>query len=100
MGLIRKTLSASTLGLVDFRSDKERIARSGRRTDKGIQQQNKLIAEQNKLIAAVPQQPAPAPARQAPPAALPAGWYADVQQPHLVRWWDGTAWTPHTQPAF
>lgn len=26
MGLIRKTMSISTLGLIDYRSDKERIA--------------------------------------------------------------------------
>ncbi|MGH3783586.1 MAG: SHOCT domain-containing protein [Pseudonocardiaceae bacterium] len=32
MGLIRKSLSLSTAGMVDFRSDKERIARSTRIT--------------------------------------------------------------------
>jgi hypothetical protein len=32
MGIIRKTMSLSTLGAVDFRSDKERIARSTRQT--------------------------------------------------------------------
>jgi uncharacterized protein YxjI len=27
------------------------------------------------------------------------GWYPDSRNPGLVRWWDGTAWTAHTQPA-
>lgn len=26
------------------------------------------------------------------------GWYADQASPQLLRWWDGTAWTQHTQP--
>lgn len=25
----------------------------------------------------------------------PADWYPDSQQPHLLRYWDGTAWTKH-----
>src|SRR4051794_6908386 len=27
-----------------------------------------------------------------------AGWYADVEDPALLRYWDGQAWTVHTQP--
>lgn len=26
------------------------------------------------------------------------GWYADADDPALIRWWDGAAWTDHTQP--
>lgn len=26
------------------------------------------------------------------------GWYPEQSNPHLLRWWDGYAWTPHTQP--
>lgn len=26
------------------------------------------------------------------------GWYPDPQNPALVRWWDGSAWTAQTQP--
>ncbi|MFD0543199.1 DUF2510 domain-containing protein [Streptomyces mexicanus] len=29
----------------------------------------------------------------------PPGWYRDSSAPHLVRWWDGTAWTDHRRPA-
>ena len=27
----------------------------------------------------------------------PAGWYEDPQNPCMTRWWDGIAWTTHTQ---
>ncbi|MCS5717932.1 DUF2510 domain-containing protein [Herbiconiux sp. CPCC 205763] len=29
----------------------------------------------------------------------PAGWYADPAGSPQLRWWDGTAWTDHLQPA-
>jgi Domain of unknown function (DUF4328)/Protein of unknown function (DUF2510) len=29
-----------------------------------------------------------------------SGWYPDPQIPATSRWWDGQAWTPHTQLAF
>jgi hypothetical protein len=36
---------------------------------------------------------------QGQPAGQPApNWYQDPQNPAMVRWWDGRAWTPHTQP--
>ena len=28
----------------------------------------------------------------------PAGWYPDPRDPRWLRFWDGTAWTAHTQP--
>lgn len=46
MGLIRKTLSASTGGmLIDFRSDKERIAKYGKATKKQAKKQTKLMKQ-------------------------------------------------------
>lgn len=29
---------------------------------------------------------------------FPAGWYQDYQNAALLRWWDSTQWTAHTQP--
>ncbi|WP_199548762.1 DUF2510 domain-containing protein [Streptomyces sp. N35] len=29
----------------------------------------------------------------------PPGWYQDPEAPSHERWWDGTAWTPHTRVA-
>ncbi len=34
------------------------------------------------------------------PATPPAAWYPDPGSPyHHIRWWDGTAWTPHVAQA-
>jgi hypothetical protein len=33
-----------------------------------------------------------------PPNGMPPGWYPDPGNAQLLRWWDGTAWTEHTQP--
>ena len=30
---------------------------------------------------------------------VPADWYPDPHDPTYVRWWDGTQWTQHVQPA-
>jgi Protein of unknown function (DUF2510) len=32
------------------------------------------------------------------PAGPPPGWYRDPGGLEAVRWWDGTRWSPHTQP--
>ncbi|RNI21139.1 phospholipid scramblase-related protein [Flexivirga caeni] len=34
-----------------------------------------------------------------PPNSTPPGWYADPRDNRMVRWWDGTQWTDHQQPA-
>lgn len=41
----------------------------------------------------------PAPVPAAPPQGPPAGWYTDPRGTASNRWWDGTQWTEHTQPA-
>lgn len=28
----------------------------------------------------------------------PAGWYPEAPGSSVMRWWDGSQWTPHTQP--
>ena len=45
MGMIRKTLSLSTAGLIDFRSDKERIARSTRKGSRQAKRQADLLEQ-------------------------------------------------------
>jgi hypothetical protein len=41
-----------TVGLVDFKSDKERAAASARKTKKAVKKQNKLIKKQTKAMRA------------------------------------------------
>ncbi|MFE6747409.1 hypothetical protein ACFVGM_16260 [Kitasatospora purpeofusca] len=48
MGVFRKATSLMTIGLVDFRSDKERIARNTKRTVKELKKQTKLMKEAKK----------------------------------------------------
>lgn len=50
MGVIRKTMSLSTMGLVDWKSDKERTATSARKTKNATRKTNKLIKEQNEIL--------------------------------------------------
>ena len=52
MGLFRKMTSAATLGAVDWKSDKERMAASARKTKQAARETNKLLAEQNRLLEA------------------------------------------------
>lgn len=74
-------LSICTLGLIDFRSDKERTARYTRHTRNAVRAQAPLLA------------PPVAP----PPPSMPPGWYPD----HTTggqRWFDGHQWTAATRP--
>lgn len=50
MGVIRKSMSITTLGLIDFRSDKERVARSARLTKRATKKNNRLVKKQNKIL--------------------------------------------------
>jgi hypothetical protein len=80
MGLFRKMTSLSTLGAVDFRSDKERIARYTRQTRNAVRGK-----PQGRSIADVIQD-----RRQPAPVALPLpGWYPDPVDARYVRWFDG-----------
>lgn len=49
MGITRKLMSVSTLGAVDFRSDKERTAAYTKATKKQAKKQTKLMKEQAKI---------------------------------------------------
>ncbi|WJN63224.1 hypothetical protein [Streptomyces phage phiScoe45] len=50
MGVTRKSMSLMSFGLVDWKSDKERMAASARKTKKAAKKTNKLLKEQNKLL--------------------------------------------------
>jgi hypothetical protein len=50
VGVTRKSMSALSLGLVDWKSDKERMAASARKQKNQQKKTNKLLKEQNKLL--------------------------------------------------
>lgn len=98
MGLFRKLTSLSTLGMVDFRSDKERIARYTKKSAKAnrtsadeAQAQTALLRQQQELLERATR-PAPATsaliAVQVPPAAYQPGTVINGQM------WTGSAWLP------
>lgn len=49
VGMFRKVLSVSSVGLVDFRSDKERTAAYTKATKKQAKKQTKLLKQQVKI---------------------------------------------------
>jgi hypothetical protein len=108
MGFTRKMMSLGTVGLVDFRSDKERTASYTQAAKKEAKKQTRLMkqmaaaqtrAAQAEQQAAQAAQWQAAPAAQLPaPQSPPAGWYPDQVDQSLVRWFDGTQWTEFTQP--
>lgn len=100
MGLFRKMTSLSTLGAVDFKSDKERTASYTKASAKQAKEQTRLMREQAEAARAAARSVTPAPAASTPapaPQLPPAGWYADQQDPSMDRWFDGTQWTDFTQ---
>lgn len=101
MGLIRKTMSVCTVGLVSYRTDGERQARFARQTRNAVRAQVAqggvgLHLQRDRLAQAtshhVDDVAAGGPPRY---AGVPAGWYDDGAG--HVRWWDGGRWTPHTR---
>ena len=104
MGLTRKIMSVSTLGAVDYRSDKERTAAYTKAAKKQAKEQTKLLKQQNEIIASqqyaapAPTAPVQAAAPVPPPPAVPAGWYPDPSGQPVQRYWDGARWTDNTAP--
>lgn len=102
MGFTRKVLSVSSAGLVDFRSDKERIARKTAKGARAAKRANKLTEQQTAAIerqtAALERatQVAPVASPAPTPTGPPPGFY---QLDGVHRWWDGTRWTEHVQGA-
>jgi hypothetical protein len=104
VGLFRKMTSLSTLGAVDFKSDKERTSSYTKAAAKEAKEQTRLMRlqaaqEALRLRARQEAQSAPQPVAPMPvPQLPPAGWYPDQDDSSLTRWFDGTEWTEFTQP--
>jgi hypothetical protein len=103
MGLFRKAFSVSTLGAVDFQSDKERIARSARLTKQAMRKQNSLIQQQTAQIAVSAATPSPSSQLWLPASAqkqvsvAPPGLYLDPNGQSCERWWTGRKWSEFTR---
>jgi type II secretory pathway pseudopilin PulG len=98
VGIIRKTMSVSTLGLVDFRSNKERTARYTKQTRNAaraqVAQSATNLGLQRQQLAALDH----ANVREATnPVTTEPGWYGDPGNPTHARWFDGRQWTNHVQ---
>lgn len=88
MGIIRKTMSVGTLGLIDFRSGKEAARRAAAKESKA---NAKLAKAQTKVAKS---QMTTAPGSEAQPVPAPApGWYA---VPGGLSYWDGQQWSSFT----
>jgi hypothetical protein len=103
MGLIRKTMSLSTMGIVDYRGKEERAAKYSKQTRNAARAQTAMMLEnQRKQLAAADHanvREEVRDMRSAPPAAAPpAGFYNDQQDPTILRWFDGSQWTSMTKP--
>lgn len=110
MGLLRKTMSVSTAGLVPYRNKEERAAKYTKQTRNAaralVAQQAVDLQVQREQAEGVRQLNAQAEARRVEAAhqsqqqhrvaasGPPPGWYQDPDG-ELTRWWDGTAWTEH-----
>lgn len=93
MGFTRKFLSLGTVGLIDFRSDKERNAAYARGTRKHTRKAAKAAEQQARYARETARTSAAIAERQGPPP----GWYADPHGQPVKRWWDGSVWTEHIQ---
>lgn len=87
MGLFRKATSVSTLGLVDFRSAKDRTASNTHKAAKQAKKQTHIMQQQ--LRAQQQQRPTVLQG-----AGVIPGWYpCPSDAPGTVRLWDGSQWT-------
>lgn len=116
MGIIRKTTSISTLGLVSYRDKQERSAKYAKQTRNAARaqvaqnaaqlelQRQQLNAMDHANVREEVRDMRPIQPLQPLVPALPfpqepqAGWYPDQRDQSLVRWFDGVTWTEFTQP--
>ena len=110
MGIFRKTMSVSTVGLVSYRNKDERATKIAKQTRNAaraqVAQQGVDLQIQREQAAQLAHLNAQTQARRweaetqaiAPPppvqAGPPPGWYKDPEGPSQ-RWWDGVRWTEH-----
>ena len=58
-----------------------------------------VVRSTNRRKVAVPDGAMPPQAIAAEPKdSAPRGWYPDQDDPHQLRWWDGSQWTEHLRP--
>ena len=112
VGILRKTMSLSTMGMVSYRDKQERASKYAKQTRNAaraqVAQNAMMLEHQRQMInqgdhanvreevrdMRAQKQVAPAPA--APP---PAGFYNDPSgDASLLRWFDGQQWTDMTKP--
>ena len=105
MGLIRKSMSLSTLGMVNYRSKDERATRYAKQTRNAaraqVAQTAMMIENQRQQLAAADHANVREEVRDmraVAPAAPPAGFYSDPTDQSLLRWFDGAQWTAMTRP--
>lgn len=96
MGLTRKSLSIFTIGAVDFRSDKERMAAHAKGTKHAVKRQTKAIKRGNRVTITQALASIPLNAPQEPVMVPLGGWHPDPWGLATLRWWDGQKWTHHT----
>lgn len=107
MGVTRKFLSVSTVGLVRFRTANERTARHTRQTRDIMRRQsaddafarawaNRKAKKYARENAADAERFRRLGAAATNPSNPPEGWYVDPADDNIIRWWDGKAWTEHT----
>jgi hypothetical protein len=112
VGILRKTMSLGTVGMVSYRNKEERSTKYAKQTRNAaraqVAQQAMALEHQRQMInqndhanvrEEVRDMRAQAPSAPAPVAAPPAGFYTDPSGDlTLLRWFDGAQWTDMTKP--
>lgn len=102
MGVFRKTMSISTMGMINYRTSSERTAKYTRQTRNATRAQ----VAQNAAVLELQRQQLEAQnygnvQQQLRPMAAPPGWYPDPGNPGWLRFFDPMqgGWTQHSRPA-